>query len=55
METTLNATGSFEPYDVAPDGKRIVSVPRFADNEDKGSVHVELLLNVLDDLRRRIP
>jgi hypothetical protein len=54
-ETTLNAGGTFAPYDVTPDGKHIISVPRFADSDDKGSVHVELLLNFFDELRRRIP
>jgi hypothetical protein len=40
---------------VAPDGKRIVSIPRFSDSDDKGSVHVELILNFFDELGRRIP
>jgi serine/threonine-protein kinase len=51
----LNATGTFAPYDVAPDGKRIVCVPRFAESAESGSVHVELLLNFFDELRLRIP
>jgi serine/threonine-protein kinase len=56
MQATFNATLSvFAPYDVAPDGKHVVSIPRFSDSDDKGSVHVELLLNFFDELRRRIP
>jgi hypothetical protein len=55
MQATLNAVGSFAPYDLAPDAKRVLSMPRFSDSDDKGSVHVELLLNFFDELRRRIP
>jgi serine/threonine-protein kinase len=54
-DSTLNAVGSLSPYDVAPDGKRIVAIPRSSDSDDKGSVHVELILNFFDELRRRIP
>jgi serine/threonine-protein kinase len=54
-EFTLNAAAALSPYDVAPDGKRIVSNPRFSDSDDKGSVHVELILDFFDELRRRIP
>ncbi len=54
-ETTLNAAAGVAPYDLAPDGERIVSIPKFADSDDKGSVHVELLLNFFDELRRRVP
>jgi serine/threonine-protein kinase len=54
-DTTFNTAGAFSPYDAAPDGKSVVSVPRFADSDDKGSVHVELMLNFFDELRRRIP
>jgi len=54
-DSTLNAVGSLSPYDVAPDGKRIVAISRSSDSDDKGSVHVELILNFFDELRRRIP
>jgi hypothetical protein len=42
--------------DLAPDGKRFVvySTPRFTPGA-KGSVHVTLLLNFFDELRRRLP
>jgi hypothetical protein len=47
------------PYkliDVAPDGKRFVvlALPEAASAE-KGSVHVMMLLNFFDELKRRIP
>ena len=54
-DTTFNTAGAFSPYDAAADGKSVLSVPRFADSDDKGSVHVELMLNFFDELRRRIP
>ena len=42
--------------DIAPDGKRflVFSLPETAVS-DKGSVHVTMLLNFFDELRRRIP
>jgi Tol biopolymer transport system component/predicted Ser/Thr protein kinase len=52
----------FEPvplqwdFDLAPDGKRFAVIPRpEAASEQKGSVHVTVLLNFLDELRRRVP
>ena len=47
-----------EPWnlDLAPDGKRFAVFPRpEATGEQKGSVHVTVLLNFFDDLRRRVP
>jgi hypothetical protein len=42
--------------DLAPDGKRFVVVPRpEAAGGQKGSVHVTVLLNFFDELRRRVP
>jgi hypothetical protein len=42
--------------DLAPDGKRfvILSTPESAGGE-KGSVHVTMLLNFFDELKRKIP
>jgi serine/threonine-protein kinase len=55
-DTTFNTTLSwFAPYDLSPDAKRVLFVPHFSDSGDKGSVHVELVLNFFDELRRRIP
>ena len=42
--------------DLAPDGKRFAVLPRpEATSEQKGSVHVTVLLNFFDELRRRVP
>jgi hypothetical protein len=42
--------------DLAPDGKRFAVFPRSeATAEQKGSVHVTVLLNFFDELRRRVP
>ena len=42
--------------DLAPDGKRfaVLALPEAAPSE-KGSVHVTMLLNFFDELRRRVP
>ena len=42
--------------DLAPDGKRFAVFPRpEATGEQKGSVHVTVLLNFFDELSRRVP
>jgi len=42
--------------DLAPDGKRFAVFPRpEATGEEKASVHVTVLLNFFDELRRRVP
>jgi Tol biopolymer transport system component len=42
--------------DLAPDGKRFAVIPKpEAAGEQKGSVHVTVLLNFFDELRRRVP
>jgi hypothetical protein len=42
--------------DLAPDGKRFAMFPRpDATGGQKGSVHVTVLLNFFDELRRRVP
>jgi len=42
--------------DLSPDGKRFAVFPRpEATGEQKGSVHVTVLLNFFDELRRRVP
>jgi Tol biopolymer transport system component len=47
---------SFWNLDLDPDGKRFVVFPRPQDTrEQKGSVHVTVLLNFFDELRRRVP
>ena len=48
--------GQFWNLDLAPDGKRFAVFPRpEAAGEQKGSVHVTVLLNFFDELRRRAP
>jgi serine/threonine-protein kinase len=54
-EATVGAAGTYAPYDVSSDGKRVATVPRATGFDEKGSVHVELLINFFDELRRRIP
>jgi Tol biopolymer transport system component len=42
--------------DLSPDGKRFAVIPRpEATGDQKGSVHVTVLLNFFDELRRRVP
>ncbi len=54
-ETQILDNG-YADWDVAPDGKRLVMFPRpEATAEQKGSVHVTVLLNFFDELRRRVP
>jgi Tol biopolymer transport system component len=49
-------TGVIWNLDLAPDGKRFAVFPRpEATGEQKGSVHVTVLLNFFDELRRRVP
>jgi Tol biopolymer transport system component len=52
----LEVPGGPWDLDLAPDGKRFAVFPRpDAAGEQKGSVHVTVLLNFFDELRRRVP
>jgi Tol biopolymer transport system component len=52
----LEASTEIWNLDLAPDGKRFAMFPRpDATVEQKGSVHVTVLLNFFDELRRRVP
>ncbi|SPF55171.1 Serine/threonine protein kinase (fragment) [Candidatus Sulfopaludibacter sp. SbA4] len=44
-------------FDLAPDGKRILALPAtpMSEGDEKGSVHVTVLLNFFDELKRRLP
>jgi serine/threonine-protein kinase len=54
--TQLFDTGAIWNLDLSPDGKRFAVIPRpEATSEQKGSVHVTVLLNFFDELRRRVP
>jgi serine/threonine-protein kinase len=49
-------TGTFWNFDLAPDGKRVVTFPQSSAPEgEKGPVHVTVLLNFFDEVRRRVP
>ena len=55
--TPVYRTGNLWPMDLAPDGKRFVMFPGVAENQsdDKATVHVTVLLNFFDELKRRLP
>jgi hypothetical protein len=44
------------PFDLTPDGRRIIAwEPQQQANEPKANLHVTMLLNWFDELRRRLP
>lgn len=54
--TSIRTTG-FPPLDLAPDGRRFV-VMLIASGEsagDKSTVHVTVMLDFFDELKRRLP
>jgi serine/threonine-protein kinase len=55
--TPTLVTGLFPSFDVAPDGKRIVTFPvaETARGGEKASLHVTFLVNFFDQLRRKLP
>jgi serine/threonine-protein kinase len=42
-------------FDLAPDGKRVVVLPRTAEASSTENLHATFLLNFFDEVRRRIP
>lgn len=52
MGAVFRATG-IKP--VAPDGKRIITLVSARQRHGGSSVHVNMLLNFVDELKRRIP
>ncbi|MEJ2077948.1 MAG: hypothetical protein P8Z74_08080, partial [Acidobacteriota bacterium] len=42
-------------FDVSPDGKHVVMMPRPVSEDTGGSLHATFLLNFFDELRRRVP
>jgi hypothetical protein len=40
---------------LSSEGKRFAALPPRSEPEEKGSVHVTFVLNILDELRRRMP
>jgi serine/threonine-protein kinase len=53
-ETPIIIRNTSESFDVAPDGKRVVTFPDQAPRQ-QGPVHVTVLLNFFDQLRRKLP
>jgi serine/threonine-protein kinase len=51
---TLN-NGNFKNYDLAPDGKRFAIVEPLDNADQRPTTHVNLLLNYVDEVRRRAP
>ncbi len=48
--------GTLWNFDLAPDGKRVITFPRSAAPEAaKGPLHIAVLVNFFDELRRRVP
>ena len=56
-DVTLRVPFGTSPFDVHPDGKRVAIFPAETAGvkPESGSVHVEVLLNFFDELRRRVP
>ena len=46
--------GNFSSLDLAPDGKRFVTMFMPAQHGDSGSLHAAVVLNFFDELRRRV-
>jgi serine/threonine protein kinase/Tol biopolymer transport system component len=53
--TEIARTANFMSFDVAPDGGRAIAFPVRADGAGTGSLHVTVLLNFFDELKRRMP
>ena len=54
--TPISATSMYWNFDPAPDGKHIVTSPEVVKaSDERGSVHVTVLLNFFDELKRRLP
>ena len=52
----IGQTQGLLPTDVAPDGKRFVIMePAETTGDTRSTVHVTVLLNFFDELRRRVP
>jgi hypothetical protein len=53
----LVRSGNYRAFDLAPDGKRILTIPALEveSGSDKSNVQVTVLLNFFDELKRRVP
>jgi hypothetical protein len=55
-DATLSFSGNLMPYDLAPDGKRVVaSLAHENEGASKVNLHLTFLLNFFDELKRRVP
>jgi Tol biopolymer transport system component/predicted Ser/Thr protein kinase len=50
----LTLTGGYLPFDLAPGGKRMIVFPSTAQGERPSSLHVTVVLNFFDELKRRV-
>jgi Tol biopolymer transport system component len=46
--------GIYPSFDLAPDGKRVAMLPLAEETDAKGNLHVTMLLNFFDEVRRRV-
>ena len=51
----LEANASLWNFDLTPDGKRVVASPKPEAAAQKASVHVTVLENFFDEVRRKMP
>ena len=53
----ITLTGNFPPYDLMPDGKRMVVFPaaEASAGGEKTNLHLTFLLNFFDELKRKAP
>ena len=50
----IGSTGFGREFSLSPDGKRFAVLPRRDAQVEEGTVHVTVVLNLLDELRRRL-
>jgi serine/threonine-protein kinase len=53
--TAISLAGVFNSFDLHPDGKRLIVFLRPEDEESKGNLHANVVLNFADELRRHLP
>lgn len=53
--TVVRRNGYQQSFDIMPDGHRIVTLPRASTDERADHLHATLLLNFVDELKRRLP
>jgi hypothetical protein len=53
-DTPIGATTFGRDFSLSPDGKRFAVLPRRDAQVEEGPVHVTVVLNLLDELRRHL-